>query len=184
MYRILARSDDFFFERLGRWSLRTFGGCECIEFLPDRMIFFANVSKIRGPSFSERRMFRIFGHPDAILSECFECCFGNRRTSRAKSLSIAEFKISTHSRPRNVRSDQRPKHSSKKSSDRAKIQYNTFEFSKSLIPENSKHSQNKSFRRAKIRYIREFYTTPKRKNRNIRQKYRPKQQKLETFEKS
>ena len=55
------------------------------------MIFFANVSRIRGPSFSKRRMFRIFGYPDAILSECFECCFENRRMSRAKSLSIAEF---------------------------------------------------------------------------------------------
>ena len=51
MYRILAGTDGFFDECLGRWSLRTFRGHECIEFLLDRMIFFANVSKIRGPSF-------------------------------------------------------------------------------------------------------------------------------------
>ena len=91
MYRILARPSDFFDECLERLSFRMSGGHECLEFLLDRMIFIANVSNNRCPSFSERRMFRIFGRPDLILSECFECCLEKHRMSRAKCLSIAEF---------------------------------------------------------------------------------------------
>ena len=94
---------------------------------------------------------------------------------------IRSSKNSIHSCPRNVRRDQRPRHSSKKSSVQAKIRYIRI-FQRPPKVENSKHSPKISFGRATIRYIREFYTTQKQKIRNIRQKYRPKQQKIETVE--